>query len=209
MASVANVSAIRLATRHGRRPVRRRQKTIRGYCRSNWKAPVRHQGLVVHKLKYLTTSCGELQLQFNHVRELAMPTGRAFIGCALLIFGLSFTHAQQITVLPDNLFTASGFIVKYATTPEKSAILRSLPPDKLVKRTKNGKLYYVYADAAGCNCAYVGTPEAYAAYQNGATIGPSGGGPSNAMQTIDSNVGAPYIPANIGPSMDTILSPDF
>jgi hypothetical protein len=110
------------------------------------------------------------------VRELAMPTARAFIGYALLICGLSFTHAQQITVRPDNLFTASGFVVKFATTPEKSSILRSLPPDKLVKRIKNGKLYYVYADAEGCNCAYVGTPEAYAAYKNGATIGPSGGG---------------------------------
>jgi hypothetical protein len=100
--------------------------------------------------------------------------------------------------------------VKYATTPEKSAILRSLPPDKLVTRRRDGKLYYVYADAAGCNCAYVGTPEAYAAYRNWANIGPAGsGGPSNAMQTIDSYVGAPYIPADIGDSMDSILHPDF
>ncbi|HSV22424.1 MAG TPA: hypothetical protein VLJ17_05275, partial [Xanthobacteraceae bacterium] len=96
--------------------------------------------------------------------------------------------------------------------PEKSAILRSLPPDKLVTRTKNGQLYYVYADPAGCNCAYVGTPQAYAAYQNWANIGPggSGGQISNAMQTVESdNVGTPYIPADIGNSMDSILHPDF
>ena len=83
---------------------------------------------------------------------------RALVGFLLLACGLSFAAAQQQNA-PNNLFTAAGFIVKYATTPEKSAILRSLPSDKLVKRTKDGKLYYVYADAARCNCAYVGTPK--------------------------------------------------
>jgi hypothetical protein len=98
--------------------------------------------------------------------------------------------------------------VKYATTPEKSAILRSLPPDKLVRRMKDGQLYYVYADAARCNCAYVGTPQAYAAYQNWANGG--GGQQSNAMETIDSDVGAPYIPADsLANSMSSILDPNF
>jgi len=137
---------------------------------------------------------------------------RIVIGSVLLACGLSFAAAQQqVVVVPNNLFTAAGFIVKYATTPEKIAILRSLPPDKLVKRTKDGKLYYVYADATGCNCAYVGTPQAYAAYQNGAN-GPSFGGgnqPSNAMQMIDADVGSGYIPADIAPGMDSILHPDF
>jgi hypothetical protein len=80
------------------------------------------------------------------------------IGSALPALGLSFALAQQTLVVPDNLFTQAGFVVKYATTPEKSALLRSLPKDKLVTRRKDGKLYYVYADAARCNCAYVGTP---------------------------------------------------
>lgn len=140
-----------------------------------------------------------------------MPSCRIVIGSALLMGGLSFALAQQQTiVVPDNLFTQSGFVVKYATTPEKSVMLKSLPPDKLVTRRKNGKLYYVYADAARCNCAYVGTPEAYAAYRNWANIGPGGnGGSLNAMQTIDSDVGSGYIPADIGDSMDSILQPDF
>ena len=130
----------------------------------------------------------------------------------VLALGLSSAAAQQrVFVAPNNLFTAAGFVVKYATTPEKTAILRALPPDKLVKRTKDGKLYYVYADAARCNCAYVGTPEAYAAYQNAAN-GPGGSGPqSNAMQTIDSNVGPPYIPVDSEdyPGVDSILDPSF
>ena len=134
----------------------------------------------------------------------------ASVGSALPLLGLSFALAQQTLVVPNNLFTQAGFVVKYATTPEKKALLQSFPPDKLVTRKKDGKLYYVYADAARCNCAYVGTPEAYAAYRNWANIGPGGdGGSLNAMEAIDSDVGAPYIPADIGNSMDSILQPDF
>lgn len=118
--------------------------------------------------------------------------------------GLDGSTQQQVVVVPNNLFTAAGFTVKYATTPEKSAILRSLPPDKLVKRTKDGRLYYVYADAARCNCAYVGTPQTYAAYQNGGSGPDFGGGNQqpNATQVIDSDV-------NDIPNMDNILDPNF
>jgi hypothetical protein len=139
-----------------------------------------------------------------------MPFKRAITIYTLLALALSTALAQQTIVIQNNLFTQAGFVVKYATTPEKSALLRSFPPDKLVTRKKDGKLYYVYADAARCNCAYVGTPEAYAAYRNWANIGPGGdGGSLNAMEAIDSDVGAPYIPADIGNSMDSILQPDF
>jgi hypothetical protein len=139
-----------------------------------------------------------------------MPFKRAIATYTLLALALSIALAQQTIVIPNNLFTQAGFVVKYATTPEKSALLRSFPPDKLVTRKKDGKLYYVYADAARCNCAYVGTPEAYAAYRNWANIGPGGdGGSLNAMEAIDSDVGAPYIPADIGNSMDSILHPSF
>ena len=139
-----------------------------------------------------------------------MLIDRTLVASSLFLFGLSFAAAQQqVVAVPNNLFTAAGFIVKYATTREQSAILRSLPPDKLVKRTKDGKLYYVYADAAGCNCAYVGTPQAYAAYQNWANQDPGGGGQqSNLMQTIDAD--NPDIPADLMyPSMDSILDPNL
>ena len=138
-----------------------------------------------------------------------MSTCRIAQGFLLLTGIVSTASAQQQTiVIPDNLFTQSGFVVKYATTPEKAAILRSLPPDKLVTRRKDGKLYYVYADAARCNCAYVGTPEAFARYQSGASVG-GNGQRWTSIQTIDSDVGGAYIPADIGNSMESILQPDF
>jgi hypothetical protein len=68
---------------------------------------------------------------------------------------------------PNNLFTAAGFSVQYADTPEKHAILRRLPPDKLVTRKRGARTYYIYADPSICRCAYVGTPRAYQAYQTG------------------------------------------
>ena len=77
-----------------------------------------------------------------------MPTRLVIVASALLACGQAVAQSQTI-VVPDNLFTQAGFVVKYATTPEKTKILNSLPPDKLVTRTKDGKLYYVYADAAG------------------------------------------------------------
>lgn len=135
---------------------------------------------------------------------------RAILAFAPLVLFVTFAFAQQTIVIPDNLFTQAGFLVKYATTPEKERLLRSFPPDKLVTRRKDGKLYYVYADAARCNCAYVGTPEAYAAYRNWTNIGPGGnGGSLNAVEAIDSDVSAPYIPADLGDSMDSILDPSF
>jgi hypothetical protein len=68
---------------------------------------------------------------------------------------------------PNNMLTAAGFVIKYPDTPEKQEIFNSLPPNRLVKRGRNGKVYYVYADPGGCGCVYVGSPNAYANYRNG------------------------------------------
>ena len=74
---------------------------------------------------------------------------------------------QRATARHNNLFTASGFEVRVADTPAKAAQLKKLPPNKLVTRERDGKTFYVYGDPNGCNCAYVGTPEAYRLYQSG------------------------------------------
>jgi hypothetical protein len=81
------------------------------------------------------------------------------------VAGVAPAVAQE--PVTNNLFTAAGFTVQYANTPEKHAILRRLPPDKLVIRRRGDKTYYIYADPSICRCAYVGTPAAYRAYQSG------------------------------------------
>ena len=98
--------------------------------------------------------------------------------------GAGAAAAQQPS--PNNLFTAAGFQVKYADTPEKHEILRRLPPDKLVTRQRNGKTYYVYADPTICRCVYVGTPQAYQAYRTGSDDSQLlPGGDSRADEMID------------------------
>ena len=111
---------------------------------------------------------------------------RFAVAVATLVIGACAAHAQ--TPAPNNLFTAAGFIVRYADTPEKRKLLAKLPADRLVTRTSGGRTYYIYADPNGCVCAYVGTPAAYQAYQNGADVGASGGSGNDAI-----GIGSPQV----------------
>jgi hypothetical protein len=108
------------------------------------------------------------------IKKHVNPGRIAMIMAILSGGGFAETAAAQQPV-PNNLFTASGFKVKFADTPEKVALLNKLPANKLVTRTKDGKTYYVYADPAMCRCAYVGTAAAYQTYQNGGLASGSGG----------------------------------
>jgi hypothetical protein len=65
-----------------------------------------------------------------------------------------------------NIMINSGFVMRAADTPAKLERLRSFPKDKFVARkTRDGRLYYIYADPDLCVCAYVGTPQAMASYR--------------------------------------------
>ena len=79
---------------------------------------------------------------------------RPYIHAGAVIAALTFADApasaqQRPAPRPNNLFTASGFEVRVANTPDRSAQLRKLPPNKLVTRERDGKTFYVYADPAG------------------------------------------------------------
>jgi len=87
------------------------------------------------------------------------------LACVVMID--EFAPARAQSPPPNNALTAAGFVVRYPDTPEKQEIFNSLPPNRLVKRRRDGKLYYMYADPGGCACAYVGSPRAYASYRSG------------------------------------------
>ena len=119
---------------------------------------------------------------------------RRYIHAGAIVAAVAFSDApasaqQRPAPRPNNLFTVSGFDVRIANTPERLKELRKLPPNKLVTRERDGKTYYVYADPAGCNCAYVGTPEAYRTYQNGGPSNSAGGsgGTRGAVPRFDTN----------------------
>ena len=100
---------------------------------------------------------------WSHVMRPCLHVVRSL---ALMLTLISPVAAEE-KATPNNLFTLSGFVVKFGDSPARLAVLRSLPANKLVARTRGGKTYFVYAEPKGCVCAFVGTPEAYARYRNG------------------------------------------
>jgi hypothetical protein len=107
---------------------------------------------------------------------------RPAISTAFIASGLCFGPGHTQHQPPNNLFTAAGFVVRHADTPEKMEHLKRFPSDKLVVRMRNGKQYYVYADPTICRCAYVGTAEAYRAFQTGAVASGSSGRSGESIQ---------------------------
>lgn len=78
-------------------------------------------------------------------------------GCAAL--------QNQQAMDTERLLSAAGFQMKPADTPQRMAHLKTLTQRKLVPHERDGKIYYVYADANECQCIYVGTEDAYQRYQ--------------------------------------------
>jgi len=58
-----------------------------------------------------------------------------------------------------------GFTWKIADTPEKMKQLEALPQRQIVPHQKDGKVYYIYADARDCKCVYIGDEKAYQQYR--------------------------------------------
>ena len=56
----------------------------------------------------------------------------------------------------EDTLSAAGFQMKIADTPKKMALLKSMTQNKIIIHPKNGTNYYIYADAAGCQCIYGG-----------------------------------------------------
>jgi hypothetical protein len=65
----------------------------------------------------------------------------------------------------EGQLAAAGFVRLQADTPQKAAKLQALPQNTIVYAQRKRGNAYIYADAAGCNCAYVGNDAAYQQYQ--------------------------------------------
>jgi hypothetical protein len=98
-----------------------------------------------------------LPATFVRIAVVAVVSGFALAGCAWLQ-NMEADDTEQV-------LSAAGFQMKPADTPEKLAHLQTLTQRKLVPHERDGRLYYVYADANHCKCLYVGTEQAYQRYQ--------------------------------------------
>jgi hypothetical protein len=64
----------------------------------------------------------------------------------------------------ENLLSAAGFRTFIATTPQQQQHLQTLPKDTITAVSRDGNVYYVFADPAN-NQIYVGNQLQYQRYQ--------------------------------------------
>ncbi|OYV33200.1 MAG: hypothetical protein B7Z80_24775 [Rhodospirillales bacterium 20-64-7] len=74
------------------------------------------------------------------------------------------TPQERVTNKEDRL-AAAGFLVRPANTPQRQAMLSTLPPHRFLRRVHGDKVTYVYSDPLVCDCLYVGTEQAYNHYR--------------------------------------------
>jgi len=80
----------------------------------------------------------------------------------LAVLGIGFSAcATQQAMDTERMLAASGFHMKLADNPEKLSHVTELTQRKVVPHEKDGKTYFVYADAKYCKCVYIGDQEAY------------------------------------------------
>ena len=86
------------------------------------------------------------------------------MGCCLLsaaLCGCVSVGAPE----KEGQLSAAGFTRLQADTPQKMAKLQALPQDTIVYAPRKKGNAYIFADAAGCGCAFVGGEAAYQQYQ--------------------------------------------
>ncbi len=86
--------------------------------------------------------------------------GITMIGLAVGLGGCALAVGNT-----ENLLSQAGFTKVPADTPKRVEHLQTLAAHRLIKRTTDGKSYYVYADPSHCKCMFVGNESAYAAYK--------------------------------------------
>ena len=104
------------------------------------------------------------------------------LACAILLSGCAYVVRDREQVL-----TGAGFIAQPANTPERQAMLASLPPHAFVRKVEGTQVTYTWADPLVCHCLWIGSARSYEAYWRLLSIrsGPNtmgglqGGGPFN------------------------------
>ena len=97
-------------------------------------------------------------------RSTLNRTGLLLAIPALLGAGCATIQRLEATET-GRMLAAAGFHMVPADTPERQKDLRSRPPHRIVSRTKDGNVVYVYADPDNCHCVYVGGNKEYSEYE--------------------------------------------
>lgn len=103
--------------------------------------------------------------QVNSKLPKLSTLGSMATGLALVAVGLASCVTESGIQTKENNLAAAGFVAKPANTPARQAMLKRLPANKFLMRTKGDNVNYVYADPINCNCIYVGSEKAYSQYR--------------------------------------------
>lgn len=92
---------------------------------------------------------------------------RAFLPAALagLLLSSCAWWSDEHNTEREQSLAAAGFQIVPADTPDKLAKLNALPQRQFVTRERDGQSYFLYADAEGCRCLYIGGNQQYDAFQ--------------------------------------------
>lgn len=99
------------------------------------------------------------------VREVALGCLLALIASATMMTGCAGQGTMPATMQTQLDLGSCGFTWKIADTPEKLKQVEALPQRQIVPHQKDGKIYYIYADARDCKCVYIGDEKAYQQYK--------------------------------------------
>ena len=84
---------------------------------------------------------------------------------ALMLAGCAALQKNEVLDV-EGLLTKAGFQKHVADTPQKLAHLKTLGQQRISRHKRHGKLYFVYADAAICQCLYAGDETEFRHYQD-------------------------------------------
>jgi hypothetical protein len=87
------------------------------------------------------------------------------VAAALLALSGCATIRRHEAASTEQLLAAAGFQQRPANNPEQHQDLTTMPPYKIVARSKNGNVVYTFADPENCHCLYVGGPKEFSEYQ--------------------------------------------
>ena len=118
-----------------------------------------------------------LRLAWPSMRRAAWTTSRLRVATGpmrfrLLLLAVSVVLGSGCATIEgygvrehERILAAAGFRSHPADTPELQQELPSLPPHRLVSRTKDGNIVYMYADPDNCQCVYIGGGKEYSEYE--------------------------------------------
>jgi len=67
--------------------------------------------------------------------------------------------------IKEGFLKQAGFVKVPAETPEQIACVQNAPQHTLVRHVRDGRVRYVFADAAKCKCLYIGNEDAWQEYR--------------------------------------------